>query len=73
MFLVSHYTEFIFRSLFDLLDVVLAFFISILITSKLWTQGYRYQKLRKTFVYILASLLAKVPIRSEPWLAKMTS
>ena len=43
----------IYISQFDLLDVVLAFLISILknlqITSKLLTQGYRYHKLRKTF------------------------
>ena len=49
----SHRTVFTFRSWLDLLDVVLAFCISILkniqITSKLLTQGYRYDKLRKTF------------------------
>ena len=49
-FLDSHRTVFTFRSWLDLLDVVLAFWISILkITSKLLTQGYRYHKLRKTF------------------------
>ena len=49
----SHPTVFTFRSWLDLLDVVLAFWISILkiskFTSKLLTQGYRYHKLRKTF------------------------
>ena len=49
----SHRTVFTFRSWLDLLDVLLAFWISILkiskITSKLLTQGYRYHKLRKTF------------------------
>ena len=44
---------FTFRSWLDLLDVVLAFWISIRtnlqITSKLLTQGYRFQNLRKTF------------------------
>ena len=34
MFLDSHHTEFIFRSKFDLLDVVLAFLISILKIDK---------------------------------------
>ena len=49
----SHRTVFTFRSLLNLLDVVLAFWISILKISKLLqnllTQGYRYHKLRKTF------------------------
>ena len=49
----SRHTEFIFRSWFDLLDVVLALFYfhskNLQITSKLLTQGYRYHKLRKTF------------------------
>ena len=49
----SHPTVFTFRSWLDLLDVVLAFWISILkiskLLQKLLTQGYRYHKLRKTF------------------------
>ena len=49
----SHRMVFTFLSWLDLLDVVLAFWISILknlqITTKLLTQGYRYHKLRKTF------------------------
>ena len=47
----SHRTVFTFRSWLDLLDVVLALWISILKISKLLqllTQGYRYHKLRKT-------------------------
>ena len=51
MFLDSHNTVFIFRSSFDLLDFVLACLISILKssnTSKLLTQGYKYNKLRKS-------------------------
>ena len=46
-------TVFIFRSWFDLLDVVLAFLIFILndlqITSKKLIQGNEYHPLRKTF------------------------
>ena len=53
MFLDSHHTVFIFRSLFDLLDVFPGFiwFHSKYLqsTSKLLTHGYRYHKLRKTF------------------------
>ena len=46
----SHHTVFTFRSWLNLLDVVLAFWISILKISKLLlTQGYRYDKLRKIF------------------------
>ena len=49
----SHRTVFTFRSWLDLLDVVLAFLDfhskNLHITLKLLTQGYRYQKLRKTF------------------------
>ena len=53
MFLDSYHTIFTFRSEFDLLDVVLAFFYfhskNLQITSRLLTHEYRFHKLRKTF------------------------
>ena len=60
MFLDFRHTVFTFRSLFDLLDVVLAFLISILKIFKL-TQGYRYHKLEKTFGKFLGHTLNFCP------------
>ena len=65
MFLDSYRTVFTFISWLDLLGVVLAFWISIVkiaIASKLLTQGYRYQKLRKIigkFLRSYSELLSK--------------
>ena len=67
IFLDSNRRMFTFLIGLDLLGVILAFWISILnylqITSKLLTQSYIYQKLRKTFGKFLrpySELLSKL-------------